>query len=197
MVSNVTTCHAAAPEPPVPAALAQRYALAVSASAADTLLASHPYGAAVVLAAGATSAKKAASPKKPSSTGIGYAGGAASATSKTTPAKTSTPAALAFLDDKNLSVEDKLLKLLAYLDKKWESDIDKKMKEVADITKSSGSGSSSSSGGGASGLLGSVVGMAKSFAGPALAAGVTALGMPALAPVALQLGPAIVDAGSR
>jgi hypothetical protein len=198
MVSNVTTCHSPAPEPPIPAALAQRSALGVSGPALDALVACHAYGAAVGLA-GAIAPKKAASPRKPSSAGNGYAVAATrTTTSKTTTPKTttksSTPAALAFLDDKNLSVEDKLLKLLSYLNKKWESDIDKKMREAANLAKgSSSSGSSSSSSSGGLGVLGPVVSAVKSLSGPALAAGAVALGFPQLAPLALKWGPQLVD----
>jgi hypothetical protein len=199
MVSNVTTCHAPAPEPPIPAALAQRSALGVPTPALDSLVACHVYGAAVGVAGGAIAPKRAASPRKPSSAGKGYATAtAATTTTKTTTSKTSakssTPAALAFLDDKNLSVEDKLLKLLSYLNKKWESDIDKKMREAANLAKgSSSSGSSGSSSGGALDVLGPVVGAVKSLSGPAMAAAVTALGFPPFAPLAAKLGPQLVD----
>jgi hypothetical protein len=202
MVSNVTTCHAPAAEPPVPAALAQRSALAVAARASDSLLASHAYGAAAALAGAALSAKKATSPKKPAGAGAGYAASTASKTTSTkttaakTTAKSSTPAALAFLDDKNLSVEEKLLRLLSYLNKKWESDIEKKMKEAANVAKGSGGSGSSGSSSSASplgGIVSAVASAVKSVSGPALAAGATALGFPQLAPLALKWGPSLVD----
>jgi hypothetical protein len=207
MVSNVTSCHAPAPEPPVPAALLTRGSAAVAAPASDALVSSHVPGAAVAISvAGGATAKKATSARRPASTGTGYASGATTpktTTSRTTTAKTtatkttsSRPAALAFLDDKNLSVEDKLLQLLAYLNKKWEGDIEKKMQEAAAIAKGSASGSggsSSSESSPLSGIASAVTGAVKSLSGPALAAGATALGFPELAPLALKLGPSLVD----
>jgi len=206
MVSNVSTCHAPSPEPPVPAALAERSAAPLAAAGSDALVASHVTGAAVALAGPATPGQ-ASSARKPPAAGTGYAAVAASGTAatKTTAAKTTTvktttaaakptlPSALSFLNDKNLSVEEKLLKLVSYLNDKWEKDIEKKMRELENVTGSSASSSSSPSG--ASGLLGSVAKVAKTVAGPALAATATAFGMPALAPAALQLGPSLVDSG--
>ena len=129
---------------------------------------------------------------------------------------------LAFLDDPKLSVEEKLLKLLGYLNDKWNKELDKKMKEFkqTQASSSSASGSSASGGGassgGVSGLLKKAVSYASkaipaigiqlealknpqvrsvlsSVAGPGLAALATALGQPQLAPIALKMGPEIVD----
>ncbi len=154
--------------------------------------------------------------------------GAASSTSATT-SKTSTSAKnsgpLAFLDDPKLSVEDKLMKLLAYLNDKWDKDIDKKMKEIgAGAAGTAGSSTSKASAGTAkpkenSSFLGTVVKAAKEFfpavgiaaealanpavrevastiGGPVLAAAATALGFPELAPALLKYGPQVVDLAS-
>ena len=110
------------------------------------------------------------------------------------------------------------MRLLAYLNDKWEKDIEKKMKELkgaagesgTSTAKSSSSGSKSS--GGIAGALSGAIGLAKSFlpeagvaltllkiplvrdavvkfAGPALAAAASVAGFPALAPLALKYGP--------
>jgi len=163
--------------------------------------------------------------------GAGYAQSASAATSSsksaTTSSKTSTSAKsgpLAFLDDSKLSVEDKLMRLLAYLNDKWDKDIDKKMKEIG---AGAGATSSAASAGSASaskpkeksGILGSIVKAAKEFfpgvgiaaealanpavralatkvGGPVLAAAATALGFPELAPALLKYGPQVVDLAS-
>ncbi len=208
MVSNVSTCHAPSPEPPLPAALAERGVPSPAAPAADALVASHAYGVAVALGPAATP-KPAASAGKPSAAVAGYATATATGTtatktttSRTTTAKTTTtaakptlPSALSFLNDKNLSVEEKLLRLLAYLNDRWDKDIENKMREIENVTGASASSPSASSSSGASGFLGSVAKVAKTVAGPALAATATAFGVPALAPAALQLGPSLVDSG--
>jgi hypothetical protein len=182
---------------------------------------------------GAAKAAQAASKKAPkarvNSAGAGYA--KAAATAKATTQKASTTKAstakkkagpLDFLDDPKLSVEDKLLKLLAYLNDKWNKELDQKMKEFKTEkekgTSSSGSGTAKKSSG-LGGLLGKAVsvakdvipgaglaldalqspavqGMIKPVAGPALAALATATGFPELAPAALKFGPQIVDAAA-
>jgi hypothetical protein len=115
------------------------------------------------------------------------------------------------------------MRLLAYLNDKWEKDLQKKMKELGAsqgaTSSSSSTGSSTAkkkSSGGLLGGLGGVVKAATAFfpaagvalevlkepaarevlgkvGGPALAAGATALGFPQLAPLALQYGPQLVD----
>jgi hypothetical protein len=190
--------------------------------------------AAVAVPTGAKVAKAAAAKPKPkpkakaTSTGAGYAKAAAS-TSKTAAKATKAGSApkkdgpLGFLDDPKLSVEDKLLKLLAYLNDKWNKDLDAKMKEFktekekAPASTSSSSSSKKSSGLG--GLVGKAVGFVKqalpaagvalealgtpavrsalkSVAGPALAALATSTGFPQLAPAALKFGPELVDAAA-
>lgn len=198
-----------------------------------------------VLARATTKASTAAAPPRGRPTASGYATGItkalAAAVAKTTAGGTASKATstasskpkssakkagpLAFLDDPKLSVEEKLLKLLGYLNDKWNKDLDKKMKELKTTggTASTGSSGSSSSGtsrsSGLGGALGSIVSMAKdvmpgigiglellstpavrstlsSVAGPGLAALATAAGLPELAPLALQYGPEIVDAAA-
>lgn len=152
---------------------------------------------------------------------VGSAVKATATTKKTTTssAKKKSTGALAFLDDKSLSTDEKLMRLLVYLEGKWQKDVEKRLKEIA-ATGARKSSSSSSSGGGSSkggGLLGSVVKAAATFvpgasqglalladpqarsvvsqlSGPVLAAGVTAAGFPELAPVALTVGPKAVNA---
>jgi hypothetical protein len=119
----------------------------------------------------ATAAAKAgllpAAPKaaKPKSSAAGYASSASTAktatkasASKTTAKK---PGPLAFLDDTKLSVEDKLMRLLSYLNDKWDKDIQKKMKEMKALAggekaPSSSSSSTSSSSKSKGGILGSI-----------------------------------------
>jgi hypothetical protein len=167
---------------------------------------------------------------KAGAAGYARAAGAAAAkpstktTSTTKPVSTaaaaSKPGPLAFLNDSKLSVEDKLMRLLAYLNDKWEKDLQKKMKELGASQGGTGSSSSSStakkSGDGILGGLGGIVKAATSFfpaagvaldvlkipgarevlgkiGGPVLAAAATAMGFPQLAPLALQYGGQLVD----
>jgi hypothetical protein len=229
MVSNVTTCHAPPPESPIPASLAQRTILTAVARASDTLVSSHPYGAGVAAKAASTKAQNP-SPRATYRSGAGYAAATKATTPKTTTPKSTTPkttttssstpttpAALAFLDDKNLSVEDKLMRLLAYLNDKMDKDIEKKMREASG-TDGKPATSSSSSSSGITGALGKLVGIAKDafpagvvaaalqnplvrnvvskIAGPALAAAASTAGFPELAPLALQYGPSLVSAAA-
>jgi hypothetical protein len=126
---------------------------------------------------------------------------------------------LAFLKDKRLSIEEKLVKLLGYLNAQWEKELQQKLdaiaageaKKKASSSGSSGSSSKKKSGGllGALGGLGDVVQafvapataalkvpavqeVLSQVGGPVLAAGVTALGFPELAPLALKYGPELV-----
>jgi len=154
------------------------------------------------------------------------AAAAKSATAKTSSAKavstksTSTKSTsassqkeLAFLDDKHLSIEDKLFQFMALMMKKTDAELEQAMKDYdakktaasSSSTKSSAGQAKSSSGTGSSnsGLLGqlgdalgglgkTLVGaaeaVAKQLGGPALAAVATAVGLPALAPLALKFG---------
>lgn len=149
----------------------------------------------------------------------------ASSSKKTSSSKKSSAAdPLAFLKDPNLSIEDKLIQLLGYLNGKWDKDIQAKMDRIAaseaekkQAAKSSGSSGSKKSGGGILGSLGSigdaiqsviapatealqiplVRDVLKQVGGPVLAAGATALGFPEAAPLLLKYGPEIVDAASK
>ena len=170
------------------------------------------YATGVAAALAATVSKPSAAASKATSSG-----------SKATSTAKKKPGPLAFLDDPKLSVEEKLLQLLAYLNDKWNKDLDKKMKELKTEGGSGSTGSGSSSGSAKSsvtgGLLGKLVSVAKdavpglgagldllstpgvksalsSVAGPGLAALATAMGMPELAPLALEYGPEIVDAAA-
>ncbi len=162
------------------------------------------------------------------SSGAGYAKSTSGSKSSSKATATSSSAAkksgaLAFLDDPKLSVDDKLMRLLAYLNEKWEKDIEKKMKEAAGgqtAARSTGtSGSPDASNSKKSGILdsiGSVAKAAKEFlpavgvalkaldnptvrsviaklGGPVLAAAASAIGMPALAPALLRYGPQVID----
>jgi hypothetical protein len=153
------------------------------------------------------------------------------AAKKTTAAKASSSAAkassaaakkagpLAFLDDKNLSVEEKLMRLLAHLSAKWDKDLEKKLKEFQTGQQQPAAAAQAApkkKSGGLLGSIGSVVGAATKFfpavgvalealknpavravvskiGGPVLAAAATALGYPALAPLLLKYGPAVVN----
>jgi hypothetical protein len=171
-------------------------------------------------AAAASSSSTLEAAAATSSSTLGAAASAAKKATTSSKATKKSTGPLAFLDDKGLSTSQKLIRLLAYLDAKWEKDIEKRMKELAATgtrKTSSASSSSSSSSSSSGGLLGSVVrtvasvvpgaGEALSLledpqtrqlvsqvSGPVLAAGVSAFGFPELAPVALQLGPKAVDA---
>jgi len=156
--------------------------------------------------------KKAA----PRTSASGYARTTSSRTSQSASKKAGP---LAFLDDPKLSMEEKLLKLLGYLNDKWNKELDQKMKEFKKTSTSTSSSSSSGSSSGVGGLVKKAVGFAssavpqlgvtlaalrdptvrsvlKNVAGPALAAVATAAGQPELAPVALKYGPDLVDAAA-
>jgi len=129
------------------------------------------------------------------------------------------PGPLAFLDDPKLSMEEKLLKLLAYLNDKWNKELDQKMKEFKQTSTTTSSSGGASGASGVGGLVKKAVGFASSVvpqlgvtlaalrdptvrtvlrnvAGPALAAAATAAGQPQLAPIALRYGPDLVDAAA-
>lgn len=154
---------------------------------------------------------RASSSRTRRSTAAGYA----SSTSSTKASAKNDP--LAFLKDPKLSIEDKLVKLLGYLNAKWDKEMQDKLdkiKEGEDAKKASGTKSSSKKKKG--GLLGSIGGIVKSALGPAgialealkipavrsmlqkiggpvLAAGASALGFPQLAPLLLKHGSKIVE----
>jgi hypothetical protein len=147
----------------------------------------------------------------------GYAATAAPSASRAPAAKAGP---LAFLEDRNLSVEEKLMRLLAYLSDKWDKDLEKKMKEIEAGQQKAASGATGTAQakkkGGLLGSVGAIVKTASGFfpavglamdalripevraalskvGGPVLAAAATALGYPALSPLLLRYGPAIVD----
>ncbi|HET7824460.1 MAG TPA: hypothetical protein VFK90_03965 [Anaeromyxobacter sp.] len=155
---------------------------------------------------------KAAAPKASSTA-------KSSAASKSTSAsKSSSSDPLAFLRDKKLTIEEKLMKLLGYMNERWEKEMQAKMDEIAASEQEKKKQASKSSGSGGGGLLGGVLDVVqKAFTGdvagavssvakltpapellgklvsdlggPALAAGAAALGFPELSPALLKLGP--------
>jgi hypothetical protein len=142
-------------------------------------------------------------------------------TSKTTARTSSTATAreLAFLDDKHLSIEDKLFQFMMLMTKKSDQELIDAMKvyegkKTAAQSKTSSPDKASnssdvrpasqpqheSSGGGLFGFLGDALGgigktlvggaesLVKDLGGPLLAGVATAVGLPFLAPLALQMG---------
>ena len=120
----------------------------------------------------------------------------ASATTKAT----SSSRDLAFLDSKTMSIEDKIMSFMAYVQKKTDAELVEKMKDyqakkAAEKVKKEAE-AQKDDGGGLFGFVGDVVGgvvgafesVVKTVGGPLLAAGVSAMGMPFLAPAALQFG---------
>lgn len=118
----------------------------------------------------------------------------------------------AFLDDPRMSVEEKLFRFMQLMSKKSEDDLVKKMKEFQSEKKSSGKGASGGGGGLWTSLKSAVPGLAtfesvigdktlqklgQELGGPVLAAAVTAVGLPELAPVAMALGPELAKAGPK
>jgi hypothetical protein len=125
---------------------------------------------------------------------------------------------LAFLDDKTLSIEEKLFRFMILMQQKADQELVQAMKgyeakkstaaaKAAKTSKAAEGGGAAApaqkkdgGGGGLFGFIGDAVGglgkavvsgaetLAKDLGGPALAAGATALGMPWLAPAALQIG---------
>ena len=231
MISSVTNSLAALAE--LPAASGEAPGARASRGAGTPLRLGASHGLAAGVALSVASAKAAKTPKaaaakpkaKVASTGAGYAKAASSTKATATKASAASKKAgpLDFLADPKLSVEDKLLKLLAYLNDKWNKDLDAKMKEFKSekttTTSSSSAASSSKKSSGLCGLVGKAVGFAKqafpvagvaldalgsppvrsvlkSVAGPALAALATTTGFPELAPAALKFGPDLVDAAA-
>lgn len=154
--------------------------------------------------------------KKPSA---GYAKSSPAASKAKASSKATGP--LAFLKDAKLSVEEKLMRLLSYLNDRWEKDMQKKMEEMAggqgaSAPKAPATKGTSTKKKGLLGTIGVVADVAKKFfpqvgiavealknplvrdmvakiGGPVLAAGASALGLPALAPALLKYGPAVID----
>jgi hypothetical protein len=143
------------------------------------------------------------------------------ATAKGTAAKAgyaSASADFAFLKDKTISVEEKLFRFMCAIAQRNDDEVLKKMEEMkGGAAKATGPGGSGSPGGskkssGVSvwsalklavpvlGLASKVIGdaklksMLKQLSGPVLAAAASALGLPALAPLALSAGPGVTSA---
>ena len=148
-------------------------------------------------------------------------GAAKTGTARSGYAKDPAGDAFAFLKDPSLSVEEKLFRFMCAVAKRNDDEVLKKMEEMkggaAAASKASTTGGSSGTGSAKKpaaastwsalkslipplGLAAQLVGDAKlksmitQVSGPVLAAAVTALGMPALAPLALKAGPALATA---
>jgi hypothetical protein len=164
-------------------------------------------------ASGTASATKATTTKKPTKSAT---------TAKSTAAKsTATSSSLAFLNDPKISLEDKLMLLLAQLNAQYEKQMQEHMGKLA-----GGAGSSATAGSGGSkkksgsfltGLVEGVANVVKTVVpgadaiadvlgnkqvqallgkvgGPVLGAAASALGFPALAPALIQYAPQIASA---
>ncbi len=162
----------------------------------------------------AARASALAAPKKKATSSTtkkrGTTGYAASSKKTSSSKSTKAGGALAFLDDPRLSTEEKLFRFMMYVTEKYDRDIEQKMKEAGGGTSAAGGSTttkkkSSNPFSKIAGALKTVfpaAGVAlealnnknlqsllKSISGPALAAGATALGMPALAPILAKVGP--------
>jgi hypothetical protein len=180
------------------------------------------YAATAARSSGSKTAAKSASKTSTAKTSAARKSTAAkTSTAKKTSASGPSAAELAFLDDPNLSIEDKLFRFMALMQQRSDRELTDAMKQyeekkaAAKTTSSAASSSTgttssggtttekSSGGGGGGGLfgaLGDALGgiaktvvsgaesLAKDLGGPLLAAGCTAVGLPFLAPVALQIG---------
>ena len=129
-----------------------------------------------------------------------------SATKKTTTAgyaKATAKDDFAFLRDPKLTLEQKIMRFMIAMAKKLDEDIRRRMEELAPKDAKNASSSSSSKKSSKKGpfaALGKTIAslvkkplgdLLKQVAGPVLAAGASALGFPALAPLLLKAGPAI------
>ncbi len=182
------------------------------------------YAATAARSSGSKTAAKSASRTSTAKTSAARKSTAAkTSTTRKTSASGPSAAELAFLDDPNLSIEDKLFRFMALMQQRSDRELTDAMKQyeekkaAAKGKTTSGAASSStgttsgggttteksSGGGGGGGLfgaLGDALGgiaktvvsgaesLAKDLGGPLLAAGCTAVGLPFLAPVALQIG---------
>ncbi len=163
--------------------------------------------------AASTSSKASASSKSAS-----HASSSSKSKSHSTSSSSSSRGEYAFLDDRRVSVEEKLFQFMKITQKKGDDELVRLMKNYRELhgssarssASASGSGSGSTApakksdgGGGLFGFLGDVAGvvgdavgvvggaagkLASEAGGPLLAAAATALGQPELAPVALSLG---------
>ncbi|HEX9189212.1 MAG TPA: hypothetical protein VGB87_19190 [Vicinamibacteria bacterium] len=199
---------------------------AAGKAAAKTTSRKSPGGVASVLAQAAPALAKAAiaglAKPKPSratgkarasrSRGAGYARSTSRATTSKAGSTSKASDPLSFLKDPRLSIEEKLMRLLAHLNEKWEKDMQKKMEEIAGKS-SAPKSTSKKKAGGLLGSIGNVLkgalpqmgivlealknptvrGLLSKIGGPALAAGATAAGFPQLAPLLLRYGPKVVE----
>ncbi|MFO0584306.1 MAG: hypothetical protein U0229_18680 [Anaeromyxobacter sp.] len=129
------------------------------------------------------------------------------------------PRELAFLNDPRISVQEKVFRLLLWIQQKYDRDVEAKMKELGGASKSSASSSSGGSRSAAKPKKRSLLSKASRYfeaafpmvglsmemlrspqgrkaleqiSGPLLGAAAVALGAPQLAPVAAKLGPSLV-----
>jgi hypothetical protein len=126
---------------------------------------------------------------------------------------------VSFLRDPNLSIEEKLMKLLGVMNKKWEKEMQQKLDQIAAGEGAPAPATSASKAKSKGGFLGSIKdalggitkalgpagkllegvdlgGLLKKVSGPVLAAAASALGVPAAAPLLLRYGPAALEAAS-
>jgi hypothetical protein len=213
-VSNAAITLAAGTDPatttagPVPGRLAtgKTTAAGKSASAGRSASAAKTASGSAARKTGASAAKATTTTSKTKAAASGYSKAAASD-------------AFAFLKDSTLSVEEKLFRFMCAITKLNDDEVLKKMNEMKGGAAKATSGTSSSSGSSSAkktgttsvwnalkalipplGMAAQLVGDAKlksmitQMSGPVLAAAATAMGMPALAPLALQAGPDLVSA---
>jgi len=130
-------------------------------------------------------------------------------TTKTT-TTTSLPAELSFLKDPKMSVQEKVFRLLLYFQQKYDKDVEAKMAaytgKAKTTTSTSGGSATRSAIAKAFGVMKKLVpGLAalenpavaklvKELSGPVLAAAVTALGHPELAPIVAKFAPQVLSA---
>lgn len=195
----------------------QPVAAARAASARATVAPASLTGAALAAAASSlSSAKKKTTTKTTKKrTASGYAAAAkksSSSKAKSSTTKAKAGGALAFLDDPRLSTEEKLFRFMMYVTEKYDRDIEQKMKEAGGSGAATAGGTTTTTKKKSSNPFSKIAGalktvfpaagialealnnknlqsLLKTFSGPALAAGATALGMPALAPLLAKVGP--------
>lgn len=193
---------------PGAAASARAAAVAASRQAATLAIAGRPVASAKKKTTTGSTKKK-----RPSTGYASTAKKASSSGSRSTASKAS--GALAFLDDPRLSTEEKLFRFMMYVTERYDRDIEAKMK-AAGGSGSSASGGSTSAKKKSSNPFSKIASaiktvipaagialetltnknlqsLVKTISGPALAAGATALGMPALAPLLAKVGPQLAS----
>ncbi|MFT3915613.1 MAG: hypothetical protein QM704_16310 [Anaeromyxobacteraceae bacterium] len=210
------SAHAARKRPPRPAPSGPGAALDafVKAVAPDLYAAGGSFVASQARAALGPTGLGAGAPAVATSTTT-----STTSTRKTTASGAALPRELAFLNDPKLSIQDKVFRLLLWIQQKYDRDVEAKMKELGGASKSSASSSSGGTRPAAKpkkkGLLSKVTRFAEAafpmvglsmemlrspqgrkaleqISGPLLGAAAVALGAPQLAPVAAKLGPSLV-----